>query len=259
MLLLSRYCDFKIKMNSRIRYKRRIRILNFLAELIGSAIFSLLYFIFISRYLSSNFDLDIVILGLLIGASYFAAVYIPFHTYRIHIIPFISIIRALQKRKLEIFLYKIPAQIIGALIGTSIYHAFSSFAGETVQVSDMWSYEVVNSFDLTLFNAITVFVLCYLFYIIQLLFKNMGFMSTFFYALVIQVVFIFTCQVTEVSAINIFGYFSLYLIEGNPGFTHSLFGTIVIHFIIPSFIALLIYYYIRDRFFNNQSSTRQTA
>jgi hypothetical protein len=246
-------------MNSRSKYKRRIRILNFLAELIGSAIFSLLYFIFISRFLSSNFDLGIVILGLLIGASYFAAVYIPFHTYRIHIIPFISIIRALQKRKLEIFLYKIPAQIIGAFIGTSIYHLFSQFAGETVSVSDMWTYEVSSSFDLTLFNAITVFVLCYLFYIIQLLFKNMGFMSTFFYALVIQVVFIFTCQISEISAINIFGYFSIYLIEGNPGFSHTFIGSLVIHIIIPSFIAFLIYYYIRDRFFNHSNSTRQTT
>jgi hypothetical protein len=244
-------------MSSRKRYKRRIRILNFFAELIGSAIFSMLYFVFISRYLSSNFDLDIVLLGLLIGASYFAAVYIPFHTYKIHIIPFISIIRALQKRKPEIFLYKIPAQLIGAFIGTGIYHKFSSFAGEHVSVSDMWNYEVVNSYDLTLFNAITVFVLCYLFYVIQLLFRNMGFMSTFFYALVIQVVFIFTCQVTEISAINIFGYFSLYLIEGNPGFSHSIFGTLVIHIIIPSCIALLIYYYIRERFLNKQGSTRQ--
>jgi hypothetical protein len=245
-------------MSRRLRYKRRVRVLNFFAELIGSALFSLLFFVFISRYLSSNFDLDIVLLGLLIGASYFAAVYIPFHTYRIHIIPFISIIRSLQKGKLEIILYKIPAQMIGAFIGTLIYHEFSMMAGEQVVFEEMWSYKVGNSYDLMLFNALTVFVLCYLFYIIQLLFKNMGFMSTFFYALVIQVVFIFTCQVSEISAINIFGYLSLYIIEGNPGFSHSLLGSILIHVLIPSFIALLIYYYIRDRFLTS-SGTRQTA
>ena len=243
-------------MNKRKRYKRKIKILNFLAELSGSAIFSTLYFIFISRYLSPDFNFDIIILGLLIGASYFAAVYIPFHTYKIHIIPFISIIRALQKRKWEIIYYKIPAQFIGAFIGTLIFYQFSMLSNTPINVSEMWNYKVLSTADLMFFNALTVFVLCYLFYVIQLLFKNMGFTSTFFYALVIQVVFIFTCQINEISAINLFGYLSLYILDGNPGFTHDFVMSALIHVLVPSAIALIIYYYIRDRFLNRQTNTR---
>lgn len=242
--------------SKRSRYKKKIKILNFFAEMIGSAIFSLLFFVFIARYLDPGYELGIIILGLLIGASYMAAVYIPFHTYRIHIIPFISIIRALQKKKLEIIFYKLPAQFIGAFIGTLIFNQFSFLTGSDVDISSMWTFEVQNTSDLMFFNAITVFVLCYLFYVMQLLFKNMGFKSTFFYSLVIQVVFIFTCQVSEISALNVFGYFSIYLIEGNPGFNGSFLLNIITHFILPSVIALLIYYYIRDRFVEKSTNTR---
>ena len=227
-----------------------------MAELSGSAIFSMLYFIFITRFLDPAFDSNLILLGLLIGASYLAGVYIPFHTYRIHIIPFISIIRALQKKKPEIILYKIPAQIIGAFVGTFIYYKYSLLTNSTIHVSEMWTFKVESQLDLIFFNILTVFVLCYLFYIIQLIFKNMGFTSTFYYALVIQVVFIFTCQVSEVSSLNVFGYLSIYLLQGNPGFSSSWFMFLLTHFIFPAIVAVLIYYYIRDRFIEKRSSTR---
>ncbi len=240
----------------RLKFRRRIRLINFLAELMGSAIFSLLYFIFISRYLNESYGLDLVGLGFMIGAAYFVAVYIPFHTYRIHIIPFISIIRALQKRKIQIIYYKIPAQFIGAFLGTFVYLKLSSLIGSSVLISDMWDFKIVNLTDLLFFNVLTVFVLCYLFYVIQLLFKNMGFMSTFFYALVIQVVFIFTGHVAEISSLNVFGYFSIYILEGNPGFSYGGVLNFVIHFLLPSIVAYLIYYYIRDRYVEKQSVSR---
>lgn len=241
----------------RTKYKRKLKALNFLAELIGSTIFSLLFFVFIARYLDTSHELGMIFLGLLIGASYLAAVYIPFHTYRIHIIPFISIIRAMQKKKLEIVLFKIPAQFIGAFLGTYIYHKFAFFTGMNVNVGEIWSYNLPSIQDIIFFNSLTVFVICYLYYIVRMLFKNMGFTSTFFYALIIQVIFIFTSQVTEISAMNVFGYFSLYIIEGNPGFSFNFVLTVLSHFIIPSLVALLIYYYIEFRF-RDKSVNRRT-
>ena len=241
---------------SRAKVRRKIRVVNFLAELIGATIFSLLYFVFISRYLNPAYDLDLISLGFMIGAAYFAAVYIPFHTYRIHIIPFISIIRALQKRKPQIIYYKIPAQFIGAFLGTFVYLKFTALTGNPVLIADMWDFEIVHLSDVIFFNTLTVFVLCYLFYVIQLLFKNMGFMSTFFYALVIQVVFIFTGHVAEISSLNVFGYFSIYILEGNPGFTYGMVLNFIIHFFVPSIVAYLIYFYIRDRYVEKQSVNR---
>ncbi len=233
--------------SARKRYKRKIRLINFVAEAIGSALFSLLYFTFIARFLSPDFDFGEILLGLLIGLAYFVGVYIPFHTYRIHIIPFISIIRALQKKKANILYYKLPAQFLGAFIGTWVFSTFNNFTGGE-SVSEIWTYHIYNPTDLLFFNGLTVFVLCYLFYIIQLIFKSMGFTSTFFFAFVIQVVFIFTCHVSNITAMNVFGYFSLHLIEGTVSFDGNWFMNLLIHFIAPSLVAFLIYFYIRDRY-----------
>ncbi|MCC5923518.1 MAG: hypothetical protein JJT77_07015 [Crocinitomicaceae bacterium] len=242
---------------SRDIYKRKIRFINFFAELMGSAIFSFLYFLFIARFLSADFELTLIILGLLIGLAYIASVYIPFYTYRIHIIPFISIIRALQKKKWSIIFYKLPAQFIGAFVGTYFFLKFSHWVGIMESPSALWEFKITNPSDLILFNSLTVFVLCYLFYVIQLLFKNMGFRSTFYYALVIQVVFIFTCKVSEITAINIFGYLSLSLLEKNNLFSFNIFQNLLIHFIVPSMVAVLIYFYIRDRFvYKNKQSLK---
>lgn len=238
-------------------YKRKIRFINFLAELVGSTIFSFLYFLFIARFLSVDFDFSLIILGLLIGLAYIASVYIPFYTYRIHLIPFISIIRALQKKKWNIIFYKIPAQFLGAFIGTFLFLKFSKWVGIMDSPSKLWVYKITNPSDLILFNSLTVFVLCYLFYVIQLLFKNMGFRSTFYYALVIQVVFIFTCKISGITAINIFGYVSIFILEEIELFSFGMIQNLLIHFIVPSLVAVLIYFYIRDRFvYSNRQSLK---
>ena len=245
-------------MSKRKQFKNRIKAINFVAELFGSAIFSLLYFVFISRFLSPDFELDFIVLGLLIGVAYMAGVYIPFHTYRIHIIPFISIIRALQKKKIEIIYYKIPAQLIGAFLGTLMYKAFSDYVGGEVVISDLWQYKISNLSDVIFFNAITAFVLCYLFYVIQLMFRNMGFNSMFYYALVIQVVFIFTSKVSDITTLNVFGYFSLSILEGGFDFGYSWFDMLLVHFITPSFVAVLIYFYIKQKFMNQNKSNSKS-
>jgi hypothetical protein len=88
----------------------------------------------------------------------------------------------------------------------------------------------------------------------------MGFTSTFFYAFVIQVVFIFSAQVSQITALNVFGYFSLYLIEGSIAFQTNGILSILIHFLVPSLVAYLIYFYIRDRYVeraSKKSSNRQ--
>ena len=85
------------------KLKSRTVFLNAIAELIASTIFSALYFIFISRYLSEKFHTDYIMLSFSIGLTFFAAVYIPFHTYRIHIIPFITLITSLRRRNPYIF------------------------------------------------------------------------------------------------------------------------------------------------------------
>jgi hypothetical protein len=232
----------------RLSQKNKVLGINILGEFIASAVFSLMYFTFIARYLDDSFEFGSTILAFFIGAAYFASVYVPFHTYRIHIIPFISIIRALQKRKWRIIYNKIPAQIVGAFVGTYMFKQFMVFTNSDVEILSMWEYKLHQPIDVLFFNSLIVIVLCYTFYILQLLFKSLGFTSTFFFAFVVQVVFIFTWQISEITALNVFGYLSLILLEGNYDFVLGIFGTLMIHLIIPSAIALGIFYYIRDRY-----------
>ena len=235
---------------TRISQKHKVLAINIIGEFIGSTLFSLMYFMFIARYLDSEFEFSFTILAFFIGAAYFVSVYIPFHTYRIHIIPFISIIRALQKRKWRIIYNKIPAQIVGAFTGVVLFKEFMSLTNSDVHILDMWSYKLEQPSDVLFFNLLVVFVLCYAFYILQLLFKSLNFTSTFFFALVVQALFIFTWQVSEITALNVFGYLSLIVLEGDFDFLTNPFWTVVIHVVAPSLLAVGIFYYIRDRYFN---------
>ena len=234
----------------RISQKYKVLAIHIMGEFIGSTLFSLMYFMFIARYLDSEFEFSFTVLAFFIGAAYFVSVYIPFHTYRIHIIPFISIIRALQKKKWRIIYNKIPAQIIGAFAGTALFKEFMTLMNSEVDIMDMWSYRLEQPSDILFFNLLVVFVLCYAFYILQLLFKSLNFTSTFFFALVVQALFIFTWQVSEITALNVFGYLSLIMLEGDFDFLTNVFWTIVIHLVSPSLLAIGIFYYIRDRYFN---------
>jgi glycerol uptake facilitator-like aquaporin len=243
----------------KISQKNKAIGINILGEFIGSTLFSLMYFTFIARYLDSSFEFGFTILAFFIGAAYFAAVYVPFHTYRIHIIPFISIIRALQKKRWRIIYNKIPAQIIGAFFGTWLYKQFMIITHSDVRILDMWEYKLEQPVDILFFNLLIVLVLCYTFYILQLLFKNLGFTSTFFFALVVQVVFIFTWQVSEITALNVFGYLSLILLEGDYEFVAGPIGTLFIHVLVPSGIAYGIYFYIRDRYIEKSRSVVKSS
>lgn len=234
----------------KISHKFKVLAINIIGEFIGSALFSLMYFMFIARYLDTEFDFSFTVLAFFIGAAYFVSVYIPFHTYRIHIIPFISIIRALQKRKWRIIYNKIPAQLIGAFVGTVLFEKFMTLTNSDINVMDMWSYKLEQPSDVLFFNLLVVFILCYAFYILQLLFKSLNFTSTFFFALVVQALFIFTWQVSEITALNVFGYLSLIILEGDFEFLTNPFWTIIIHLVAPAVLAIGIFYYIRDRFFS---------
>jgi glycerol uptake facilitator-like aquaporin len=120
--------------------KTKTVLLNTFAELIASTIFSSLYFIFISRYLNEKFHTDYIMLSFSVGLAFFAAVYIPFHTYRIHIIPFITLITSLRRKNPYILLHKIPAQIVGAFLGVVIFNEINKI---TTQV-DIENFQLIH-------------------------------------------------------------------------------------------------------------------
>jgi glycerol uptake facilitator-like aquaporin len=226
--------------------KTKTVLLNTLAELIASTIFSSLYFIFISRYLNEKFHTDYVMLSFSVGLAFFAAVYIPFHTYRIHIIPFITLITSLRRKNPFILLHKIPAQIVGAFLGVLIFNAINE---RTTQI-DIENYQLINLNDSSLLifiNTITASLLCYGFYMIRVLFKSKQLVGTVYLSLFFSVLFAATSFFANTSALNPFGYL-FYDLLGNQTIKEQAIPFIFInHIIAPIVGVLLIFYYIKPK------------
>jgi glycerol uptake facilitator-like aquaporin len=223
------------------KVRSRIIVLNIAAEFIASILFSVLYFIFISRYISSEFHLDYITLCFGVGLAYFAAVYIPFHTYRIHVIPFITIISVMRKKQLKFIWYKIPAQILGAYIGALI---FSLINAETTQVS-VYNLQKISFTDpwlLAFVNFITAGILCYGFFIIRVFFKKRKISGTIFMGLLISAIFAIVGLMNGVSAINPFGLLFYDLLNDKTLFNHNWVYSFFIHIVAPLAATILVYY-----------------
>lgn len=225
----------------REKLKTKTIILNTIAEFIASTIFSALYFIFISRYLSETFHTDYILLSFSIGLAFFAAVYIPFHTYRIHIIPFISLIVALRKKQPIILLHKIPVQILGALVGVLIFNSINSITTK-ININDFQLIQLSDTWLSLIINALTAAFLCYVFYMIRVLFNSRQLAGTIYLSLFYTALFAITSFFANVSSLNPFGYFFYDLLGGQIMKTQSFLPFISIHVIAPIVAVLLVYF-----------------
>lgn len=230
----------------RKKLKTRTITLNSVAEFFASAIFSVMYFIFISRYLSDAFSFNYIMLSFAIGLSFFAAIYIPFHTYRIHIIPFISLITALRKRKPEILLHKIPAQIFGSFVGILIFNVINAKTTQ-VRIEEFQLIYVEDKLLFVLINALTAVLLCYAFYLIRVLFNARQLTGTIYLSLFYGVLFSISALFANVSSLNPFGYFFYDLLGDCIMCKQSLIETLAIHFLIPVAAVLLLLFYIKPK------------
>lgn len=230
----------------RRKLKRKTLILNTIAEFLAAIIFSALYFIFISRYLNEDFKKDYIELSFSIGLAFFAAIYIPFHTYRIHVIPFISLFASLRKRDPMILVYKLPAQLLGSYIGVLIFNAINKSASAT----NIEDFQMVNLQDpmLSVFiNPLTAVVLCYGFYMIRVLFQAKQLSGTIYLSIYYAVLFSLTAFFSTVSALNPFGYLFYDLTENHSMYDQSFLFILVNHILMPLAGVALLFFYIKPK------------
>ena len=230
----------------RRKLKRKTLFLNTIAEFLAAIIFSALYFIFISRYLSDDFGKDYIELSFSVGLAFFAAIYIPFHTYRIHVIPFISLITALRKRDPMILVYKIPAQLLGSYIGVLIFNAINNSAA-AVNIED---FQMINLLDpkLSIFvNTLTAAILCYGFYMIRVLFQAKQLSGTIYLSLYYAVLFSLTAFFSTVSALNPFGYLMYDLTENHSMYDQAFLFLLFNHIVMPMAGVALLFLYIKPK------------
>jgi len=244
-------------MLSERRTADRTIVLNMLAEFIGSAIYSTLYFVLIGRFVSTVHELGYVALAYGIGLSYFAAVYIPFHTYRIHILPFITVMTALRKRQWRLIWHKVPAQMLGAMTGVLVFLGldgvlpfgdYSRFA--TLAISEPLHVAVLN--------GLAAAVICYVFYLVRNVFKQRTGMGTALLSMLIASLYLLTGSVQGVSVLNPFGILALELLGGGASYQSGFFLLILVHAVLPVAMTALAFYLART-LNGKRADDRQTS
>ena len=244
-------------MHSEQRTANRTILLNMLAEFIGSAIYSTLYFVLIGRFVSSAYELGYVALAYGIGLAYFAAVYIPFHTYRIHILPFITLITALRKRQWRLIWHKVPAQMLGAMAGVLVFLGLDGVLpfGDYSRVATL---AVSEPLHVGVLNGLAAAVICYVFYLIRNVFKQRAGMGTLLLSLLIASLYLLTGSVQGVSALNPFGILSLKLLGGGLSSQGGVFALLLIHALPPVAMTALAFY-IAKTLNGKRANDRQTS
>lgn len=229
------------------RSPQRTIALNSLAELAASGIYSLLFFIFVGRHLSPTYDLSFVVLSFAIGLSYFAGIFIPFHTYRIAILPYISITNAIRKGQWRVIWHKLPAQFAGAFIGAFIFHRLNSVI-YTGDIGALPSFQLNDPWLVAFVNGAAAAMLCYAFYIIRILFKERRSLGTMLLSMVLATIFVLTGKLVGMSAFNPFGLLSYQLISGTPIFQGPWHMLLFTHVVFPVTLSILAFYLVREMY-----------
>lgn len=229
------------------RSPQRTIALNMLAEFSGAGIFSALYFIFIGRNLSEGYDMSYLALTYAIGLAFFAGVFIPFHTYRIHILPYLSIITALRKGQWRVLWHKIPAQVAGAFAGVYIFQRFDSITSMG-HYPDLLTVQIPDTLLLAALNGAVAAVMCYAFFVIRILFKQRRSAGTIFIALLIASLFLVTGRIAGISALNPFGQLAYQVLMGEQVFTGGMVMMLLTHLVLPVCMSVIAFFFVREMY-----------
>lgn len=226
---------------------QRTILLNSVAEFAGSGIFTALYFIFVGRHLAEGYSMSYLVLSYAVGLAFFAAVFIPFHTYRIHILPYITIITALRKNQMRRLWHKIPAQVAGAFAGVLIFRQLNAIS-PMGSYTDLTSVKLSDPFLLSALNGIAAAVLCYAFYVIRILFKQRRSTGTLLIALLITTLFLVTGKIEGVSALNPFGLLAYQTLMDQQVFRGDVATLLLNHLILPLTLSVTAFYFVREMY-----------
>ncbi|MCF8257293.1 MAG: hypothetical protein K9J06_07050 [Flavobacteriales bacterium] len=226
------------------RSPQRTIALNMLAEFFGAGIFTALYFIFIGRNLAEGYDMGLLVLSYAVGLAFFAGVFIPFHTYRIHILPFLTIIAALRKNQWRRLWHKLPAQIAGAFAGVYVFHRLDSIS-PMGHYPDILTIEIADPWLLAALNGMVAAVMCYSFFVIRILFKQRRSTGTIFISLLIATLFLVTGKIAGISALNPFGLLAYQVIMGEPVFTGNVPMLLLTHLVLPVALSIISFFFVQ--------------
>jgi len=156
------------------------------------------------------------------------------------------LISAMRKKDPMILVHKIPAQILGSLVGVII---FNNLNNQTTQVA-IEDFQLVHFTDAKLsilINTITAAVLCYGYYLIRILFQVKQLAGTIYLSLYFAVIFALTSVFSTVSALNPFGYLFYDLLGNQTIKNYDFLFVLINHIVAPIVGVSLLFFYIRPK------------
>ena len=203
--------------------------MNALAEILGTAIFVFLYFLFLQRnateVLSKGFSVQ---LATSIGLSYFIGVYLPFYTYRIHIFPFVSIIEALKRRDGKRLVQKVFAQFIGSMLAVFCFLFFFYQSDVNTKLADS-VYDESHTWVGFLNQMLFVVIVSLFYYYMRFYSKAHHAYGHILMSIVIGVLLFQGASWSMLSASNSFGMLLMSVTGHLAVFKGDLLNVIVIH------------------------------
>lgn len=217
----------------------------YIGEFIGAFLFSLLFFVFVYRYTSGDYNMSYAELSFYVGLALLASGFTPTLKYVVDVIPVITIIKLLE----EGFTWKrfahIPIQFIGSALSIWVFFLLNTellsnltlkadFQALRFPVSDVWIA--------ALLNGITAGVLYYLFYIVRYVFKEVEFSGTLLNSSVWCLLFFSTAWLENISSLNPFGLLWYELLSEDDFIITG--DALLIHVASPLFFLTLSKFYI---------------
>ena len=217
----------------------------FIGEFTGAFLFSLLFFVFVYRYTSPDYEMGYAELSFYVGLALLASGFTPSFKYIVDVIPVITLIKLLE----EGFTWKrflhIPLQFAGSALSVWVFFYLNSklLSNLTMNINfETLRYPVGDIWISALVNGLAAGVLYYLFYIVRYVFQEREFSGILLNSTVWCLLFFSTAWLQNISSLNPFGLL-WYSVFSGTGFTVS-FDMVLIHVLSPLFFLTVSKFYI---------------
>lgn len=177
---------------------------SFLSELAGGIIFSLFYFVVLSRLQSDEYSINLLQFTGLVSLIYLVSVFLTSYDYRADIIPVVSILRCFLESSLKPLYINVAAQLVGNTLGFLLYLLIQSliFTKTNIAEIEYGVFALDNKIIRGMLYVAMLGVLCYWYFIIRYAFSLTRLTGIFLISLIVYVILSLTYTITILSVVN---------------------------------------------------------
>jgi len=187
-----------------------------LSEVGASFLYSLIFFVFVARFISGNYNISYDQLSLILAAGFMAATYIGSHKYAVDVLPFITLIKLLEEGFSLLRILHFPAQILGTAMA---YLGFLSLNNAVFGIEPQnynlpaFQQELFNPNLVLLFNGAGVALFYFVYSIIRYRFRLNRFIGLLFTTLLLATLIFTSIRIEGLTFTNPIGFLTLTLMS----------------------------------------------